>query len=228
MTNVGELNSEAEPGTILVCFAVKEEAKFFPKLALAHARIETLVTGMGAENASLAIRAALETFSPTLVLTCGFAGGLNPKLPAGAIVFSEDPEVGLARHLVELSAALATFHCARRVAVTCTEKKQLWESTRADAVEMESGVIREICRAKQISSATIRVISDSASEDLPLDFNALMSADYEINFAKLLLRVASAPWKIPALLAFQRQTTAAARNLGEILDKLLRAKFDHR
>ena len=230
MANASERNTESESrlGTIIVCFAVKEEAKFFPHLALSHGRIETLVTGMGADNAARTFRHALEILSPTLVLTCGFAGGLNPRLPAGAIVFSEDPSAGLAQHLIELRATHATFHCARRVAVTRAEKQQLWETTHADAVEMESGVIREICRAKHIPAATIRVISDPASEDLPLDFNALMTSDCRLSYPRLVWSLVSSPVKIPALISFQRQTTAAARALGETLEKLLRAKFDDR
>src|SRR5688572_18840769 len=69
----------AEPtttGDILVTFAVKEEMKFFP----GGPGIRRYITGMGRDNAENAIAAALEEIHPRLVLTCGFAGGLNPIL----------------------------------------------------------------------------------------------------------------------------------------------------
>ena len=72
-------------------------------------------------------------------------------------------------------------------------KPALWQSTGADAVEMESSVIRNICREQKIPSATIRVISDDASQDLPLDFNAMMTPEDRIHYPKLIWAVLSRP-----------------------------------
>jgi hypothetical protein len=107
------------------------------------------------------------------------------------------------------------------VATTVAEKKLLWETTGADAVEMESQIIRAICRAHQIPSATIRVISDAAHENLPLDFNALLTADQELNYGKLILALLGSPGKIPAILRLQRQTQLAAKNLASVLSKII-------
>jgi hypothetical protein len=120
-----------------------------------------------------------------------------------------------------LGAISARFHCARRVAITSQEKRGLWETTAADAVEMESSVIRTLCREWKIPSATVRVISDTAFDDLPLDFNALMTSDDRIHYGKLALAVLCSPRRIPQLLAFQRQTLTAARELGRVLNELM-------
>ena len=211
----------SEPLPTLVCFAVNEEAKFFSAKLAASPHVRVLVTGMGAHNATVGIQRACAANPPRLVLTCGFAGGLNPELAACAVVFSEDAEAGLGPRLHELGAMPARFHCANRVAVTTAEKAELRRATGADAVEMESQVIREICRQHGIPSATIRVISDTATEDLPLDFNALMTPTMKIHFGKLAWQIAKSPGKIPALMALQKRTDAAAKKLGEILVKLL-------
>ena len=131
-----------------------------------------------------------------------------------------------AQHLLALGAVRGEFHCAARVAITQSEKQALRETTKADAVEMESAVIRRICFEKQIPSATIRVISDPADEDLPLDFNALMTSDYRINYLRLIGTLLRSPSIIPALIKFQRQTISGARSLGRVLEELFRAKFD--
>lgn len=204
----------------LICFAVDEEAKFFESRPYA---IETLVTGIGRKNAADSIRKALPLVQPHVVLSCGFAGGLNPKFKVGDIVYDEDYEVGLSASLTELGCVSGRFHCAKRVAVTAEEKHGLWRTTGADAVEMESSVIRTICREFRIPSATIRVISDTAHEDLPLDFNVLMTSDDRINYPKLTWAVLSSPAKIPKLIEFQRQTIVASRKLAGVLEQLAKA-----
>jgi adenosylhomocysteine nucleosidase len=204
----------------LVCFAVKEEAKYFVPSMLPGGA-DTLITGMGQKNTADSIRKALAKNRPGLVVTAGFAGGLNPKLSFGTVVFEADSETGLANRLQASGAVPVRFHCAERVAVTAAEKAGLWQSTKADAVEMESSVIRTICREQGIPSATVRVISDAANEDLPLDFNALMTADDRINYARLAWTVALSPWKIRSLIRFQNRTMTAARKLAGTLHQSL-------
>lgn len=207
----------------LVCFAVKEEIKYLspPVENQNGGRVSLLLTGIGRRNAAQAIREALRTEQPRVVLTCGFAGGLNPKLSVGSIVFDEDPGVGLKNDLIEMGALPSRFYCSKRVAISAAEKQSLWLSTGADAVEMESSVIRTICRELHIPSATIRVISDTAHDDLPLDFNAMMTADDRINYLKLLWAMITSPRRVPKLIEFQKQTIEAAKALGALLEELL-------
>ena len=182
-----------------------------------------VVTGMGARNAERVARATLTVNQPALVLTCGYAGGLNPALPPLTLVFSDDAPEPVRAALVKLGARAGRLHCASRVAISAAEKRALFAETGADAVEMESGVIRKICAEMGIPCVTLRVISDAANEDLPLDFNRLTTAEQNLDFAKLAWAVARAPGKIPALLALGKRTAAAAEKLGRTLDDLLRA-----
>lgn len=216
-------NLPKEQSDLLICFAVKEEAKFFKPHA--DCDYEVLITGMGRKNASEAIRAALPIVQPSLVLTCGFAGGLNPKYPLGTVLFEEDYGTGLGTELTERGCITGSFYCAKRVAVTAQEKYDLWTSTGADAVEMESSVIRTICKEFKIPSATVRVILDDAHLDLPLDFNALMTSEDKINYGKLAWAVMTSPHKIPALVDFQRQTILASQKLASVLHEVLKARF---
>ncbi|MFN0068343.1 MAG: ATP-binding cassette domain-containing protein [Limisphaerales bacterium] len=109
------------------------------------------------------------------------------------------------------------FATERRVAVTAADKAALRACTGADAVEMESGVIVRACRAAGVPAAIVRAVSDAAEDDLPLDFNALMSADGRLDGLRLALAVASRPWRIPALLRLGRGSRHAAERLGEVL-----------
>ncbi|MFO1475231.1 MAG: hypothetical protein U1F98_01105 [Verrucomicrobiota bacterium] len=214
---------QKNPCSILVCFAVKEEAAFAWPLPPVSGGREMLVTGMGRRNASTRFRDALESMQPQRVLTCGFAGGLDPELGIGDLLFDQDFDAGFGSALLGLGARQGTFHCSTRVAVSVAEKAELRRSTGADAVEMESAVIRTLCRERGIPSATLRVISDSALEDLPLDFNALMTSDQRLSMWRLAGALARRPWSIPRLLELQRNTRRAAQNLGGALHGLLAA-----
>ena len=244
----------------LVCFALKEEAAPFRKIAADKPDVAIVVTGVGRKNAEKSLREFLAGHSggasvpasrlvsslapPKLVLTCGFAGGLNPDLKLGDVLFEiesfssrsrgnetqikknlETPHVvsyNLDEKLLAAGAKPAKFFCADRIATTVAEKKKLRAETGADAVEMESWAIYAVCRERGIPYATVRVISDPANEDLPLDFNALAKPDTNLDYGKLALAILKSPGKIGALLKLQKQTRFAAEQLANVLENLIR------
>jgi adenosylhomocysteine nucleosidase len=206
----------------LVCFALKEEAAPFRKMAAGKLEASILVTGVGRKNAEKSVREFLAGNSPKLVLTCGFAGGLNPDLKLGDVVFELSTlNSQLSTRLSAAGAKPAKFFCAGRIAITVAEKKKLRDETGTDAVEMESGAIHAVCRERGIPCATVRVISDTASEDLPLDFNALSKPDLSLDCGKLAWAIAKAPGKIGALMQLQKKTRFAAEQLAKVLSRIV-------
>jgi adenosylhomocysteine nucleosidase len=242
----------------LICFALKEEAAPFQKIAAGKAGISILLTGIGRQNAEKSLREFLNScrsrgdetqikkeletphvvsYEPNLVLTCGFAGGLNPDLKLGDVVFelpltpslspsdgervSARTSEGLVAKLLAGGAKPAKLFCADRIATTVAEKKALRDETGADAVEMESAAIHAVCRERGIACVTVRVISDTAGEDLPLDFNALAKPDKSLDFGKLFLTIAKSPGKIGALMELQKKTKFAAERLADVLIEIL-------
>ena len=206
----------------LVCFALKEEAAPFRKIAAGRTDVTILIVGIGRANAEKSAREFLAANSPARVLTCGFAGGLNPELKLGEVVFeigNQKSEIG--DQLLAAGAKPAKIFCADRIATTVAEKKKLRSETGAEVVEMESAAIQAVCRERGILCATVRVISDTAGEDLPLNFNALSKPDKSLDFGKLFLAIARSPGKIGALLALQKKTSFAAQQLAAVLEKLV-------
>jgi uridine phosphorylase len=237
----------------LICFALKEEAAPFHKIAADRSGVFTLIVGIGRQSAGKAMREFLaggasvpasrlvsSLAPPEMVLTCGFAGGLNPDLKLGEVVFEtsfsgssrrasaqiktgemlEPTHVGCYDKLMAAGAKPAKFFCADRVATTVAEKKKLRDETGADAVEMESAAIHAICRERGIPCATVRVISDTANENLPLDFNALAKPDKNLDYGKLAWAIARSPGKIGALMELQKKTKFAAEQLAGVLAKI--------
>jgi adenosylhomocysteine nucleosidase len=204
------------PESVLVCFALKEEAAPFRKIAAGESGVSLLVTGIGRENARRSLVEQLAQSTPGWVLTCGFAGGLDPGLEIGDVVF-EPHDASPCEKLLRVGAKPGKFFCAARIASTAAEKKKLRAETGADAIEMESEAIHAVCRERGIPCVTVRVISDTAHDDMPLDFNQLSKPDMSLDYGKLAWAVAKSPGKIGALLKLQKETGFAAQRLAQAL-----------
>lgn len=211
------------PERLLVCFALREEARPFEQQAGRRPHLRVLVTGMGRQRARRRLRPALASFRPQLVLTCGFAGGLDPALARGDVVFAADPAFAWRDRLLAAGARPATFHCAARIAATAAEKGQLRRATGADAVEMESAIIEQECRRRGVPCATVRVISDAAGEDLPVDFNRFLTPGGRLAGWRLAAAVACQPGLLRHLLALRRAAREAAGRLAEVLTAFIAA-----
>lgn len=203
---------------IIVFFAVREEAKYFQS---PRANCAVIVSGIGKANARQALLKSIAGESPRLVLTCGYAGGLNPRFKRGDVLFAADANCTFAEALTKLGAAAGKFLCADKIITTTAEKQVQWQATDADAVEMESGVIRELCHQRGIPSATVRVISDDAGQNLPMDFNQIAGSDGNMSYFKLTGALLKSPSLIPKLMQFQRELDACSRKLGNTLNALL-------
>jgi len=205
------------PPVTLVCFAVEEEARFFRRLVFDRPEVQVLITGIGRQNAERTVASALAHTTTGLVLSAGFAGGLRPGLAAGDVVFPGADEAGLVSALIGAGAQPARFHFSHRVLTSATEKRRLREATGADAVEMESYAICALCRERNIPSATVRVILDPAEDDLPLDFNQILTESQRIDIRKLAFALLKSPGKISALLRLRKQGELAAKELARVL-----------
>ena len=86
---------------------------------------------------------------------------------------------------------------------------------------MESNIIRRICREAQLPSVTVRVISDTAQEDLPLDFNRCLTADARLDYVRLVARVLALPHRLGGVLALRRHSRQAAHTLAEVLARVM-------
>ncbi|HUA64650.1 MAG TPA: hypothetical protein VME24_02310 [Alphaproteobacteria bacterium] len=215
-----------EDKNIAVCFALAEESGPFKKLC--GDKIHTFLTGIGRENATRTTREFLAGHTPSLLITCGFAGGLIAELRVGDVVFetrsdsgSDDFYAAIRSKLIAAGAREAKIFCADRIATTAADKRKLRDETRADVAEMESGAVHDVCAGRGIRCLTVRVISDTATEDLPLDFNQFFTEDMRMDMGKLMLAVAKAPWKMGALMQLQQNTKLAAQRLADVLEKII-------
>jgi nucleoside phosphorylase len=176
-----------------------------------------LITGIGPERARRALEVSLRDSLPAAVISGGFAGGLDPELLPGQVVCDTTDAPQFERGLRESGARPARFCSVPRVLTTVTEKAALRNQTGAQAVDMESEVIRQLCRERQLPCGIVRVISDAANQSLPLDFNLFLDRDGDLAWGRLLLALVRRPGRIGPLIRLQTTTRAAARRLAAVL-----------
>jgi len=136
-------------------------------------------------------------------------------------VFDDAADSRLGPQLAATGAVPGRFVHSEHILVTSEEKCRLHRTTGADVVEMESEVIRQACKARGIPAIVLRVISDTAQEDLPLDFNRYRAPDGGLHMVRLCLGLAVSLGRIPQLIRFQGRLKHAARNLGQALEQFL-------
>jgi hypothetical protein len=102
------------------------------------------------------------------------------------------------------------------VAITSQEKKILRASTGAIAVEMESAAVERAAAAREIPFYCIRSVSDTAQDDMPIDFNAYRDPDGRFSRGRIAMAAAAHPFtRVPALLRLERNCQLAAEALGD-------------
>jgi len=140
----------------------------------------------------------------------------------GRVVYEAERGSALEAALEAGGAVRGRFHCADRVLVTAAEKASAWRATGASAVEMESGVLRACFEQGGIPMATVRVISDTAMESLPLDFNRYATPDMRMDYPRLMGALVRRPAVALELMRFRRRLGRAAGALASVLWKAVR------
>ncbi|NDC64435.1 MAG: hypothetical protein EBZ59_10745 [Planctomycetia bacterium] len=182
-----------------ILFAVAIEADAFERLAtdrvetlagglvfhegfVAGRRVAWCVGGVGAEAAARAARLLIDGHRPALVVSAGFAGGLDPSLVRGTVARpdrsvrhdgGEPIPLAAAARRAAVEAESLTIVTADGIVRTPDEKRALLLASGARLVDMETHAVAGVARAAGLPCGSIRVISDDASQELPREVAAL-------------------------------------------------------
>lgn len=194
------------------------------------------VSGMGWEPARAAAR-ALVAAGVTALASVGTAGALDPALGSGMIVLPEEvvslegPPVptdplwrrALAKTLPRERVCGGRLLCTRQPLGLRLDKCIARRETRAVAVDMESAAIARVAADAGLSFLAVRIIVDTAGEDLPRAVLAA-SGGASPSIPRLLAGLVRAPRDVGALIRLAKRFRVACAVLASIAEPGLPAR----
>jgi adenosylhomocysteine nucleosidase len=196
--------------TLLIATGLLREARIL-------ARPGVIVIAGGGDSERL--EAALEAAAPgaSALLSIGLAGALAPHLKPGNWVISDT------RFQSALpGATVGKVAGSNAIAATALEKRTLAASTGAVAVDMESHIAARVAARRGLPFAVLRVISDSAGQDLPHAAQVGMNPDGSMAIGAVLRSLAGNLSQFPALITTAVNAERAFRSLSRGYNALAR------
>lgn len=154
-------------------------------------RVAWCVAGVGREAARRAARLLIDGHRPRLLVSAGFAGGLDPALSRGAVVeparVRGESETAALLPLAAAGQGNGTLVTVDRIVRTPVEKAALAAATGAAVVDMETLAVAEVAAEAGLPCRSIRVISDAAGDELPPDVTRLVAPQSPLRRAGALI-----------------------------------------
>jgi adenosylhomocysteine nucleosidase len=206
-------------GVLIVC-GLKREAAI-----LAGPGRTTLCGDASTLRLRLAEAASLR---PSLVLSWGLCGGLDPRfrpgdLILGAEVVSDEGAVrtdeavtsSLAQRLLGTGARVVVerFAVSDAPVVTVAAKAELRRATGAAGVDMESLIAGRFAQKQQVPFAILRAVADPADRDLPPLASKAVASDGGIDVQAVIGELIRSPRQLAGLRALAADSRAAFQAL---------------
>ena len=180
-----------------------------------HENAVLVCGGIGAEAARRAAEAIIVLYKPALVISAGFAGGLDPALRAGHAMTPRlviDAGDGSRTDSGTGEGVLVSFAAVADSA----QKTSLARAYGADVVDMEAAAVSRCAQAHGIQFSACKVVSDSRDQRLP-PVTRFVASDGTFQSFRFLAHVAVRPWLWAGVGQLARNSSIAARSLCERL-----------
>jgi len=178
------VEADAFAGRAIETIEFRADGLVFHEGAVGARRIAWCVSGAGPESAARAARRLVAGHRPRVLVSAGFAGGLDPALVRGrlvrpAVVVASDGGDPIPLDRPDGDAILApaapTIVTIPTVAATREQKRSLATATGAGLVDMETHAVASIARDAKLPCVSFRVVSDDAGQELPKEVVRLLT-----------------------------------------------------
>jgi nucleoside phosphorylase len=214
---------------ILVVTALPEECAAFSGKRLPPGTV-VAASGDGPRRAARGVAALCKRHQPALLIGAGVAGGLTPDLGVGDLVVAQrvldERGEAPAPHAPLTAAAAAkpgaqagTLLSLDQPLVSAAEKAQ-WAARVGPppaAVDMESAAWARAAAAHGVPFLIVRIVSDTAEEDLPGYLSSCMRSEGGIGRTRVALAALLNPGTIPTLWHLRRRVADCAGRLADFV-----------
>jgi adenosylhomocysteine nucleosidase len=164
---------------IAIAFALEFESAVFAAKQDRRLRVATWLLGaMGAGTAEVLTKKLVST-KPQLIVSAGFAGGLQPGFAVGDLVLGEnysDPAIASRLNLGPRWHRGNLF-TAEAIVEKSEEKRKLGAETGCVMADLETAHLARVCAEHQISMLSVRCISDAVEDDMPVPAAVLLNPE---------------------------------------------------
>lgn len=169
------------------------------------------------------------------LISFGVAGALNPDLRPGDLILADriidTADGGFATDLPwtqsleqRISQAVAppitmkrgTVFCSGNILASVTEKNEIYRTTGADAVDMESLALARICQEAGTRFIALRAIADTSEHALPIAAQRAINHEGKILMGRIAWELLKRPQQLPQLLALSRPYGDALSTLRSV------------
>ncbi len=166
------------------------------------------------------------------LISFGLAGGLKPGLVAGSIVVPTSVLEGNRVYPADYAlmaflggATGAPLYAGQKIARTAHDKALIYRRSHPDAIDLESGAVARVARARGLPFAALRAVADTSDTDLPPLAMTALKDDGSLDFIAIAKSLARHPLQIPGLIDMGQSAKAARAALLGRLAKLPERTF---
>lgn len=173
--------------------------------------------GMGTEAARRAAEAVINLYQPSLIISAGFAGALDPALKVGDTLTP--------RHVIDAGDGSRTdsgkgegILISFETVADAQQKARFASAFGAHAVDMEAAAVARAAEAHGIKFVACKVISDKSDAHLP-SLAPFIGRDGRFQTVKFASYIAFRPWLWKGIWRLASDSMKAAQALGYSLEQ---------